>query len=67
MITLQRLDGRGLYDYRLVEITFKEESGYVEVKLGNTRCVYMKDCPGYLVVKRSVLSKLHVLSSMADA
>ena len=40
----QRLDGRGLYDYRLVEIAFRNESGYVEVKLGNTRVLACATC-----------------------
>lgn len=40
----RRLDGRGFFDYRLVEIAFKDDSDYVEVTLGNTRVLACATC-----------------------
>ena len=39
MFSLQRLDGREVYDYRNVQISLREE--HVEVQLGGTRSVIM--------------------------
>jgi len=33
----KRIDGRGIYDFRAVKITFGVESGHVEAQLGQTR------------------------------
>lgn len=33
----RRLDGRGLYDYRTLKISFPYQPGYCEVQLGQTR------------------------------
>jgi exosome complex component RRP45 len=35
----QRLDGRGVYDYRQMQITFGEDRGCCQVQLGNTMYV----------------------------
>lgn len=32
-----RLDGRGLHDYRKIDLQFGDEYGHTEVKLGKTR------------------------------
>lgn len=34
-----RLDGRGMYEMRAVEVRFGDEFGWVECRLGGTRCV----------------------------
>ena len=39
VIFSQRLDGRGVYDYRQMQITFGEDRGCCQVELGNTMCV----------------------------
>ncbi len=33
----KRLDGRGLYDYRALKISFPFQPGFCEVQLGQTR------------------------------
>lgn len=36
-----RIDGRGIYDVRSIEIKFGAEYGQVEVQLGRTRYIYI--------------------------
>ena len=37
-----RVDGRGLHDYRAVDLQFGDEYGQTEVKLGKTRSAMRK-------------------------
>jgi hypothetical protein len=39
----RRLDGRGLYDYRTLKISFPYQPGYCEVQLGQTRYHFFLD------------------------
>lgn len=40
----RRLDGRGLYDYRTLKISFPYQPGYCEVQLGQTRVYVVVRC-----------------------
>jgi exosome complex component RRP45 len=40
----RRLDGRGLYDYRTLKISFPYQPGYCEVQLGHTRVYVVVRC-----------------------